>query len=329
MNFAYRRRPRTTALIFTLLSLSSPLVRAKTTADYLRAMAENDSRKRAAASRIANEERERRAANFTLNSLNRTTTVNETVCPDAKPVALSRTRTPLARPYPEASSLLATAGFANAESTLMDMHAIAEDSSRFPKPTHEVSLTIVIGRGTGWDPAGVNSALAKVAAIYAQCGIRFRSITTTLADLPYRYNEVNETRIEAIARLMPRAFPKPTIYFTSKFIDENATLGGGAYACSQGSCGAAKGSIWFTRQVLNPPPTAANPHPGHYAAFEGDPLAIPIAHEIGHMLGLPEHVTGASPNVMQANSNLINESITAEQCEVFKTKTNFIHPIQR
>lgn len=200
------------------------------------------------------------------------------------------------------------AGFENPTIDLIEPKLTAAYTKK--KFTHEVKLTMVLLRNSGWSQKNMQQRLTRVAEVYSQCGIRIARSKLVTVDAPNGWVDIdykNEQRDLKIASMIP-ATEKPIIYYVRSNIE-----GSNAYAWNQSSNRPAPltNTAWITSIVNKPAYTETRDH--SYS---------PDAHELGHILGNCGH-NDLSSNFLASEVILLNDKILPDQCESLK-KNNLV-----
>lgn len=193
----------------------------------------------------------------------------------------------------------------------LTMKAAVTENSKFA--THEVSLSIVMFRDTGWSLELIQKHMNRVAQIYEQCHMRLAPLKVLLVDAPQGQENI-EPWSEEDARLaeIPLPLSKPILYFVhsskhmmgwagAPFWIEYLKLNGLKNADSLTD------TIWITSGI-----NAASYTSKMNSSYNT------VAHEIAHILGNAEHLVAGGQNLLSATSDLASDTITAQQCQQFK-----------
>lgn len=197
-----------------------------------------------------------------------------------------------------------------------------------PNATHEIRPTIVVQAGSGWDAKEVTDALAKVAQMYGQCGIRLGRVSVVQATLPYGISVINENNERYTAHHMPEGAPKPWLFFVNHRADNPSQDGGGksmAYTSDSSHDNVIKGTAWMARDSL----TSSNGKRNGYT-----PELI-VGHELAHLMTDGGHQTGERrpdgtndpKNILADDGHDITGKITARECAQMKANTSLIHKL--
>lgn len=181
--------------------------------------------------------------------------------------------------------------------------------------THEATFSVILFRNAGWDYEKVRAAFQKAAEIYAQCGIRLR-LTTVVETESFEGVELDLNQVRKVTDATPPNLPKPWIYFLSQPLGTGGKVEN-AYAFTRavGAIHSHYDTIWMGSYTLT----------SHYK-LDRDPSYSPLAHEIAHVLGDYDHVTGVRNILTGDPVGFANDKITAEQCAKFKTHSS-VKPI--
>jgi len=200
----------------------------------------------------------------------------------------------------------AGAGFVKPKVELIDVARFYKKTRQ--EFTHSFDLTLVIFRGTGWSKKVILQRLKKVAAIYAQCGVRLGQVKFVEAGAPGGIIDFAGPGggDREIAQKTPATFRPVLFYFRSipKF---------NAYAWPESSededvSDALKNTAWFSLSVT----MKLNIKIRH-------PKYVSEAHELGHiLLDSLEHVGVGVENLMAESYEYENDLLTADQCRRIK-----------
>ena len=209
----------------------------------------------------------------------------------------------------------ADAGFGSPEIESIDTQRFYPKTG--PTVTHEVALTVVMFRGTGWKKKVILHRLKKMAAIYAQYGLRIGALKFVTADAPggkIDFARPGNGDREIALRVPPT--PKPILFYFRSIPKFNA------YAWVEHSDNkdipdAIKNTAWFSLSIgleLN----KKIRHPGY----------VSEAHELGHvLLDSLEHVTDGVKNLMSGKHEYVTDTLTPEQCVKIKSSP-LVRPVR-
>lgn len=148
--------------------------------------------------------------------------------------------------------------------------------------THEISITIVAIREGGWTAEIVESRFMDVAAVYAQCGVRFNDVLIVEAGSPtgsgrfvYKREEsMSPKGFGTIAGLAPR-HGAAVMFYVDRFEDNVGQPGTSRPRFQYGEASEA-GTVWLTSIIRS------EHHGDHYNVD---------AHELTHVLADYPHST--------------------------------------
>lgn len=87
-------------------------------------------------------------------------------------------------------------------------------------PTHQLRLSLVVMRGTGWRPATVLEAAAQAATILAQCAIRTTAIELHEVEGPARFRNLYTPVSRELAHRL--GLPRPAVFFVGETLHRPA-----------------------------------------------------------------------------------------------------------
>ena len=231
---------------------------------------------------------------FALGTINKINSPNGEPCPPLKLSTRNETRR------------WTTAGFGHPQITLLTLNSPDASAVLF---THELNLTLVMFRHTGWTTELVKSQIERVAQIYSKCGILIRKATMIVTDAPQNWIDISSGRDLIIAKKTPVTV-KPILYFFRSSDD-----GTGAWAGPKFSTNniAYVDTVWISNDVNS----------DSYKALR-NPAYNPAAHELAHILGDRGHVQDGSKNILGDTLDTVDDQITPSQCDAFKKHPSVI-----
>jgi hypothetical protein len=236
---------------------------------------------------------------------------------------------PAGTAWPEGVDSFTAAGFTDVRAMTVDLSSIARDS-QFPKPTHEMIVTTVVANGEGWKASELIQTLARASGLFAKCGIQVR-LNVVTGSFPYNLTSIDENKGRYVVAKTP-VKTRPVLYFVRDTSGEFRANGGGhAFALTTGvknvvnsKKGTGFGTAFFGRDTA----VDQNGNKRDYQAVEDDRYVIPIAHELGHLLGDTDHVSPTDPpNILQGVTNRLSSDITPQQCETFRANKDYVKPL--
>ena len=219
--------------------------------------------------------------------------------------------TPDTDPKPTEREKWLRAGFGNPSIDQLDATLPSSDPKKF---THEIKLTMVLLRNSGWDKEQIKQRLTRVADIYSQCGIKVASAKLVTVDAPNGWVDVDyrvEKRDLKIATMTPTT-DKPILFYV-----RSSREGQIAYAWNQSKDQPPPltNTAWLTSEI----------NTAKYKKWR-DPAYNTEAHELGHIFGDCGHNTDGSKNFLAGDVALLNDKIQPKQCESMK-KHNLVRPL--
>lgn len=231
-------------------------------------------------------------------------------CPD-KPV-------PATRASAEEHAMWAREGFTEPEVAFLNLRT---SSSLAERATHELDLTAIVYRQSGWDPELVKRALPLVGDVFARCGVRLASARFVIANPAYRQLDLTEESEDRVADAVPNGAAKPFLFFGRDNLNTTTKGTAGfsaAYAHNRDGCrGPTCDTAWFSLKV-----TTSN-----YRILRNDPVALAIAHELAHLLANEDHRGGAETNLLHGDGKMIDPSLTPAQCATIRSHRS-VRPVR-
>lgn len=223
---------------------------------------------------------------------------------------------PSSRPSPEEHARWAAEGFTQPALLDVDMRGYTELTRN---ATHELDINAVVYRGSGWDAEAVRRALPIVSEVYAQCGVRIATAKFVLANPAYRALDFNPQNEEFVTKAVPSGVTKPILFFGRNHVSNEAHATSSAYAYGPSGCrgSATCNTAWFTNRAIN----------SSYRVLRNDPIALAIAHELGHILADADHTTGPTTNLVHGDGSKIDATLTPEQCAAVRSHRS-VRPVR-
>lgn len=339
-------------------SASKPAAKAKPTTNSndespavqaaLSKIEENEKRKRAALAAAARSKEETLSLAAAVTVANRAVNMKPGCSPNAHSKPDMDFRDPIAAPggdlWQYGVDSFNTKGWTRVNAMQFDLTSIARQS-QFPKPTHEMTTTVVVEREIGWTASEIVQTMAKTAGLLAKCGIQMK-LNVVNANPPNvnaqaGMNVFRDIDADAGKSLVARTPIKerPILYFVRKRIDPEADGSGHAFALTTGITNMVSskrdigtGTAFFGRDAAV---KADNVTPIDRQAVGGDRLVVPVMHELAHLLADRDHVgamnadgsPNTTPNILQGQTRYLSADITSDQCADFKANTDYVKPM--
>ena len=221
------------------------------------------------------------------------------------------------------SAIWKNAGFLNVEISTVPF----TPENKMTKYSRQLDVTAIVFRNAGWNKKEVIQSFKGVAKLYSECGILLRKLKLIETDAPNGVVEVSyftESKRSAFKlNLMSPQVSKPVFYFMKK-LDPLPW----AFSYIEGTPEANEllnptDSMEFKKAVGSSFVSSAIKTSWYKEHFD-DPVQFAISHELGHILGIKNHVMKTDPeeaSIMGGAISKMAEKILVPQCQVFKSST--------
>jgi hypothetical protein len=221
------------------------------------------------------------------------------------------------------SAIWKNAGFLNVEIS----NTFFSPENKITSYNHQFDVTAVVFRNAGWNKNEVVESFRGVSKLYSECGILLRRLKLIMTDAPNGVVEVSyftESKRSAFKlNLMSPQSSKPVFYFMKK-LDPLPW----AFSYIEGTPEAKEllnptDSMEFKKAVGSSFVSSAI-KTSWYKDHFGDPVQFAISHELGHILGVKNHVMKTDPeaaSIMGGAISKMAEKILPLQCKVFKSSS--------
>lgn len=185
--------------------------------------------------------------------------------------------------------------------------------------THEMDLTIVLFRKSGWKIDQIQARLELLTKVYSQCGVKISKAKLVQANAPHGWIDMDGchyfegNRTFKLAALTPPT-EKPVLYYVRSTTDESPACAGPLFNVGEDS--PMLNTAWMTT-LLNEDPT----QPWNFPQFSDE------AHELGHVLLNMSHVFKGPPNIMAGDAKIMSLDLTPSQCETMR-KNELVRKIE-